>query len=135
MASNHRWLSWLAAVHPSYHTPHRAILAQALWTSALVATGSYRALFTRVVYTEWIFFALMAMGLMAARRRSDYRPGVRASGYPVVPLLFAVVSTAIALDRLLSDPLDGLIGLALVVSGLPFYYWGGRTRMSASSIT
>ncbi|MFB3854627.1 MAG: amino acid permease [Vicinamibacterales bacterium] len=124
MASNYRWLSWLAAVHPRYRTPHRAIVLQAGWTSALVATGSYRALFTRVVYTEWIFFALMAVGLMAARRQPGYAAGMKVPGYPAVPVLFALVAGAIAMDRLLADPMDGLIGLGLVLAGLPLYYLG-----------
>src|SRR6185436_2334655 len=48
---------WLGAVHPRFQTPHRSIVLQAVWSSALVITGTYRQLFTRVVYTEWIFFA------------------------------------------------------------------------------
>ncbi len=135
MASNYRWLSWLAVVHPRYRTPHRAILLQAAWTSVLVATGSYRALFTRVVYTEWIFFALMAVGLMAARRQPGYETGTSVPGRWLVPALFAVVATGIAVDRLLSDPSDGLIGLGLVLVGLPLYCLGrvrpGRTAPSA----
>jgi APA family basic amino acid/polyamine antiporter len=64
---------WVGAVHPRFHTPHRAILLQAVWSCVLVATGTYRALFTRVIYTEWIFFGLMAVGLVLLRRRSDLR--------------------------------------------------------------
>ena len=58
----------LGAVHPAWRTPHVALVAQAVWSSVLVATGSYRALFTRVVYTEWIFFGLMAASLLWLRR-------------------------------------------------------------------
>ncbi len=47
--------------------------SRALWACVLVLTGTYRALFTRVVYTEWIFFGLMAVGLFLFRRR----PGVK----------------------------------------------------------
>ena len=54
---------WIGAVHPRFGTPHHAIMLQAVWASVLVATGTYRALFTRVVYTEWIFFGLMAAGI------------------------------------------------------------------------
>ena len=39
--------------------------------AVLVATGTYRALFTRVIYTEWLFFALMGIGLFRLRRRSS----------------------------------------------------------------
>ena len=122
MAGDCRALGWLGAVHPRFQTPHRAIIAQAVWASVLVATGTYRALFTRVVYTEWIFFAAMAIGLFVARRRSDYQPTYRVPGYPVVPALFAIVAAAIAIHQLVADPIEALIGLLLVGAGLPAYY-------------
>jgi APA family basic amino acid/polyamine antiporter len=125
-AGDHRALSWLGAVHPRFRTPHRAIVVQAVWASALVATGTYRALFTRVVYTEWIFFALMAVGLFVARRRPDYNPRYRVPGYPIVPALFAAVSVGIAVNQLVSDVSEALIGLLLVGIGLPAYYLGRR---------
>ena len=64
----------LGAIHPRFQTPHRAIVLQAIWSSVLVATGTFRQLFTRVIYTEWIFFGLMAVGTLpppaAARLRA-----------------------------------------------------------------
>ena len=63
----------------------------------LVATGTYRALFSRVIYTEWIFFALMTFGLMRLRRRKGYAPTRSAAwGYPVVQALFGVSALAVA---------------------------------------
>jgi APA family basic amino acid/polyamine antiporter len=122
MASDNRWLRWLGAVHPRFRTPYRAIVAQAAWASALVATGTYRTLFTRVVYTEWIFFGLMAMGLVAGRRRPSYGAGYRVPGFPLVPAVFAAASFAIGISQLVQDPVNGLIGLLLVLAGLPAYY-------------
>ena len=127
MAGDSRWLGWLGAVHPRFRTPHRAIALQAVWASVLVATGTYRALFTRVVYTEWIFFAAMAVGLIAAQRRRDYAPAYRLPGYPVVPAAFAAVAATIAVHQLVSDPSEALIGLLLVGAGLPAYYLSRRT--------
>src|SRR3972149_2414456 len=74
MANDGLLFRWIGGVHPAFRTPHRAITLQALWSSVLVATGTYRALFTRVVYTEWIFFALLAAGLFVLRRRAGYAP-------------------------------------------------------------
>jgi APA family basic amino acid/polyamine antiporter len=122
MAGDSRAFTWLGAVHPRFRTPSRAIVVQAIWASALVATGTYRTLFTRVVYTEWIFFALMAVGLFAARRRPAYSATYRVPGYPIVPALFAAVSAAIALNTLVSNVSEALIGLLLVGVGLPVYY-------------
>ena len=56
-------------MHPRYRTPGRAIVLQAVWAAVLVLTGTYRELFTRVIYTEWIFFALLAVGVVLLRRR------------------------------------------------------------------
>jgi APA family basic amino acid/polyamine antiporter len=118
----------LGAVHPRFRTPHRALLLQAVWASALVATGSYRALFTRVVYTEWIFFALLAAALFRLRRRPGYAPAYRAWGYPVAPALFVAASAAIVVSQLVAEPVDGAVGLALVLAGLPVYLLWLRRR-------
>jgi len=113
---------WLGHVDPRFRTPTHAIGAQAVWASVLAATGAYRELFTRVIYTEWLFFALMAAGLFVLRRRRDYSPAYRAWGYPVVPLVFIAASIAIVVTQLLSDPVDAVLGLGMVAIGAPIYY-------------
>jgi APA family basic amino acid/polyamine antiporter len=102
-------------------TPDRAILLQAVWSSILVATGTYRALFTRVIYTEWIFFGLMAIGLLLLRRRANYAPSYHIPGFPFVPLLFAIAAFAIAANQVASEPRASLTGLAMVLAGWPIY--------------
>ncbi len=113
---------WIGAIHPRYGTPHHAIALQAVWASILVATGSYRALFTRVVYTEWIFFGLMAAGVFVLRRRPGYSPAYRAWGYPVLPLVFIVSTAVIVFNQLAADPIESATGLLIVLAGLPIYY-------------
>ena len=113
---------WLGRVHPAYRTPSNAIIAQAVWSSILAASGAYRQLFTRVIYTEWLFFALMAAGLFVLRRRADYQPSYRAPFYPAVPLLFIAASLAIVVNQFASEPWDAAAGLGLVAAGAPIYY-------------
>ncbi len=114
---------WVAAIHPRFHTPHRAILLQGVWAVLLVSTGTYRVLFTRVVYTEWIFFALMAAGLMRLRRRADYTPAYRVWGYPLVPAIFIVCSAYVVLNQIVSAPAESLTGILLVAIGWPVYWF------------
>jgi APA family basic amino acid/polyamine antiporter len=114
---------WLGYVHPAHHTPSHAIVAQALWASVLAATGAYRQVFTRVIYTEWLFFALMAAGLFVLRRRRGYEPEYRTWGYPFVPLAFVVVSLAIVINQFVAQPIEAATGLGLVALGVPVYYW------------
>ena len=118
---------WLADVHPTFRTPHRAIVLQGVWASVLVATGTYRALFTRVVYTEWIFFALVAASLFTLRRRAAYAPAYRMWGFPVLPALFIAAALGIVVNQVIAEPGESATGLLLVLSGLPVYFlWAGR---------
>jgi APA family basic amino acid/polyamine antiporter len=130
MADDGLLFRWIGGVHPVHRTPHRAIALQAIWSSVLVATGTYRVLFTRVVYTEWIFFALLAVALFVLRRRGGYAPSSRAWGYPVLPALFVVSSLAIVINQVVHEPRDSAIGLGLVLIGLPVHYiWSRRIRL------
>jgi basic amino acid/polyamine antiporter, APA family len=119
---------WIGTVHPRFGTPHKAIALQAAWSCVLVATGTYRTLFTRVVYTEWIFFALMTVGLFMLRRRSDVARDYRMPGYPILPALFVVSSLAIVVNQIVSNPLESVFGLSLVLLGLPVYYLQARKK-------
>ena len=95
-----------------------------MWASALTLTDTYRALFTRVIYTEWIFFALMVGGLFILRRRADYSPAYRIWGYPLVPAIFVIASITIVAFQIADDPGNSAIGLGLVVVGWPVYrFW------------
>jgi len=78
-------------------------------------------LFSRVIYTEWIFFALMTVGLMRARRRASYKPAYRAWGYPVVPVIFIAASLGVVFYQVAAAPWRAAGGLFFVVLGLPLY--------------
>jgi APA family basic amino acid/polyamine antiporter len=135
MARDGLLFDWVHHVHPRFRTPGRAIVLQACWASVLAATGTYRQLFTRVIFTEWIFFALMAAGIFLLRRRPDYRPAYRVWGYPWVPIVFVVASLTIVVNRLFSDPVDSAIGLGLVALGVPvFYVTSARSRRSLAPL-
>jgi len=110
MAAEGLAFSWLGVLHPRFQTPHRALALQAAWSCALVATGTYRALFTRVIYTEWIFFALMSVGLMRLRGR-----------IACVPVVFAAAAILVAVIQIQADVQQATVGLLLVLAGLPVY--------------
>jgi len=129
MAKDDLLFRWVGAIHSRYHTPHRAIIIQAAWASILVATGTYKALFTRVVYTEWIFFALMAGGLILLRQKPDVVRGYRIWGYPLIPAIFIILSLAVVANQIVSDPKESVFGLSLVLAGVPVYWiWVKKTK-------
>ena len=120
-------------------TPYLAIVMQGIWSSVLVLTGTYGKIVSRVVYTEWIFFGALALGTIALRRSRGYSAAFRASGFPLVPIAFALVCLAIVANQIAGDPRESLIGLGLVAAGLPVYYlWRrvhARDRLSQSLLS
>jgi APA family basic amino acid/polyamine antiporter len=112
-------LAWraMATAHPRFQTPYVAIVAQAIWASALVATGTYRVLFTRVVYTEFLFFGLMTIGLFRFEKRAT-APG----------LLFLTGCAVVVGNQLAADLKEAAIGLLMVAAGIPVYYFLKRSR-------
>jgi basic amino acid/polyamine antiporter, APA family len=135
MAQDGLLFKWMGALHPRHRTPYVAIAMQAIWSSLLVLTGTYGVIVSRVIYTEWIFFAALALGTMVLRRGRQ-RSAFRAWGFPVVPVLFALVCLAIVLNQIATDPRESATGLALVAAGLPVYFvWrriDARDRLSQS---
>jgi APA family basic amino acid/polyamine antiporter len=128
MAQDGLLFKWVAEAHPRFQTPARAIVLQAVWSSVLAWTGTYRALFTRVIYTEWIFFSLLGVGILLLRRRPGYHPAWPMPLVPVAPLTFAVAAAAIVVNQIAADPVESAIGLGLVVSGLPVYWLWSRKQ-------
>jgi APA family basic amino acid/polyamine antiporter len=122
MARDGLLFGWLGDLHPTFRTPHRAIFLQAAWASVLVATGTYETLFVQVVYTEWIFFALLAAGLLVLRRSGGFAPRFSLGGGPLLPALFVVAALLVAAYQIRSASAQSLIGLGLVALGVPVYY-------------
>ena len=135
MARDGVMLPWIDAVHPRFHTPHRAIVLLGLWASVLMLTGSYSTLFMRAIYTEWFFFALLAIGLFRLRARASYRPAYRMWGYPVAPALFILVSSAIVANQFWVQPAEALVGAVIVAAGWPVALWITRGRNGAQSLS
>ena len=127
MARDGLLFGWFARLHPSRGTPHRALWLQAAWAFVLIMTGSYRVLFTRAIYTEWIFFGLMTVGLFMFRRRQGLTREYSIWGYPVVPAVFGIATVAIVLNQVIADPAESALGLGTVLLGVPVYLlWAKR---------
>jgi len=122
MARDGLLFKWIGAIHSRFKTPARATIVQAIWASMLVFTGTYKELFTRVVYTEWIFFGLLAIGLIIIRRRPGIIPAFKVKGNYLVPLSFSIFSFIIVINQILVEPVASITGLLLVLAGLPVYY-------------
>ena len=111
------------------HVPATALIVQAFWTSLLCLTGTYGQLLDYVIFAALIFYALTTVGLFILRsKRPDAERPYRAIGYPVLPALYIVLATTVAIILLIADKTraQAVSGLVLVALGVPiFYLWRG----------
>lgn len=106
-----------------YDVPERALWFQCIWACVLCASGTYGALLTYATFASLLFYILTIAGIFILRKRDPHaeRP-YRAFGYPIVPLLYIVVTAAICVTLLIYDTLNTGLGLVIVLLGVPFYY-------------
>ena len=112
----------LAEVHPRFRTPAFAIIAGSAWAALLAVSGTFEQLLTYVVFSGWIFYGLGAMSIFVYRRRAPDMPRpFRVPGYPITPILFVLAAAAVVVNTMVSQPGRAVVGLAVVLTGVPAY--------------
>lgn len=105
--------------------PALALVVQAIWTSLLCLTGTYGQLLNYVIFAALVFYALTTWGLFRLRKlRPDAERPYKVVGYPILPALYIVLATSIAVILLIADKTraEALSGLVLVALGVPVYF-------------
>jgi len=128
MARDGLFFRGLAHLSARANVPARAILAQAAWASVLALSGSYDALTDSVVFVSWLFYGLSTASLFVFRRTvPDLPRPYRALGYPLVPVVFVLVTLALLINTFIAAPRQAFQGVAVLIAGLPLYwYWARR---------
>jgi basic amino acid/polyamine antiporter, APA family len=137
MARDGLFLPAASRIHPRFKTPAVSIIAQAIWSSLLVLSGSASTLTTYTGFAVVLFAGVAVAALFVLRRRDPDAPRpFRALGYPFAPAIFTVVMALIVLNALWSDlvvPITrdqpwgpSAAGLIVIALGLPVYFLFAR---------
>jgi APA family basic amino acid/polyamine antiporter len=119
----------IGRVHPRYHTPGVSIIVLNLWAALLVLSGKYDDLFNLVIFASWILYGMTAAAVPVLRwRRPDLVRPYLTVGYPFVPVLFIVGAGILLITTAIERPRESLIGIGLIVLGLPFYFYWKKER-------
>lgn len=124
----------LAAVHPTYHTPHAAIVTYGVVVALVSLTGTFAQLAVVANLATLAVFVLGAVAVLALRRKqvhADVAP-LRVPGGPLVPLLTCGLIGWIAWQTATRRE---VVAFAVVwLLALPVYAWR-RARARQSSGT
>jgi len=118
----------LKQVHPTRRTPVAAIVGFGLVASVFAAIGTYQQILSAVGFVNQLFMALTVAGLIVLRRREPDLPRpFKVPGYPLVPLLYVAILIWYLGNLLVARRGPSLVGVGIVLAGLPFYwYWRRR---------
>lgn len=122
MAQDGLFFSAFARLNARYRTPILAILVQGAWAAGLSLLGTFQQLFTYVIFTAWIFYGAAVAAVVVLRRRQPelVRP-FRVPGFPWLPAIFCAAAVGITLSTVVADPRHALLGIVLILVGLPVY--------------
>ena len=119
----------MARVDPVHRTPGVSIVGLSLWSCLLVLSGKYDDLFNLVIFASWILYGMTAASVLVLRaKRPDLERPYRTVGYPVVPLLFVLGAAILLVSTLFDRRRESLMGVGLMVAGLPFYFHWKKTN-------
>ncbi len=116
---------------PRTNVPVRSAVLIAVLSALLALVGNYDKLTDAAIFTLWLFYGLTAAAVILLRkRRPDAVRPYRVTGYPYVPVLFLVVTALVLVNTLFTSPVQSLLGLAFLASGIPFYWYWSRKAIS-----
>jgi APA family basic amino acid/polyamine antiporter len=122
MARDSLFIKQVAAVHTRFGTPARAIALQALLASVLVAVGTFDAIIAYFFFVTVVFIALTVASIFVLRRRDGKAETYRTPGYPVTPIFFLIVVTALLVLLAMNNPKQAFLGVGVVALGFPVYH-------------
>jgi APA family basic amino acid/polyamine antiporter len=129
MARDGLFFKKIAEAHPKFLTPHLSIIALGVWGLVLtLLLETFQALFTYVIFGEWIFFGLTVGAVIVLRKkRPDLPRPYRTLGYPVTPVIFILAALYISVNSLVTQFKGTVFGLVIILLGVPAYlYWTAR---------
>jgi APA family basic amino acid/polyamine antiporter len=139
MARDGLFLPAASRIHSKYRTPSAAIVAQAIWASILVLSGSAQALTNYTGFAVVLFAGVAVTAVFVLRMREPNAPRpFKALGYPIAPAIFAAASLAIVVNALWNDLFRPVVqgaswgpsaaGVLIIAAGLPVYWMMERKR-------
>ncbi|NEU09273.1 amino acid permease [Flavihumibacter sp. R14] len=107
--------------------PANSLILQCVWACVLVLSGSFDQLTDMVIFAVFVYYGATALGVFILRRKMpDAERPYKVWGYPIVPAVFILFCAALFVNTFLTRPREAAIGLVLMLTGVPMYFWFKR---------
>lgn len=130
MARDGLFFGWIARVTKKTQVPAAAIAMQGVLAAVIALSQRYEQMLNYVVSIDFIFFGLTGASLFIFRRRLQGASAHRTPGHPFTTIFFIAVCWLVVLATFYHSPTNSLLGLALVLLGIPVYWYWSRRRVA-----
>ncbi len=109
--------------------PAGSMWIQGWWACILVLSGTFDQLTDMIIFSIFIYYGLTTVGVFILRKKMPDAPRpYKVWGYPIVPAIVILFCAALFINTIIERPREAGIGMALMLSGVPFYYWFNRKK-------
>lgn len=123
-----------AALLNKYAVPEFALWAQCIMAAVLCLSGKYGDLLDMISFVVVLFYAITIIGIFRLRKtRPDMERPYKAFGYPVLPVIYILLAIVFCVFLIIMKPLYAGIGLAIVLLGIPVYYFAIANQKNNNS--
>ncbi|MEO8041135.1 MAG: amino acid permease [Acidobacteriota bacterium] len=120
MARDGLFLEAVGRLHPRFGTPHLATLIQMALAVVLILSGSFEQILSYFFFVVVLFVAMTVAAVFRVRGRPH--DGYKTWGYPLTPMFFLLVTAVVLMFISVKNPVQSILGVAVVLLGLPVYY-------------
>ena len=110
-----------------YAVPGNSLLMQCVWACILVLSGTFDQLTDMIIFAVFVFYGATALGVFILRKKMPDAPRpYKVWGYPFVPAIVILFSAALFINTIITQPREAGIGMVLMLTGVPMWYWFNR---------
>jgi APA family basic amino acid/polyamine antiporter len=133
MAEDGLFFRRVAEVNAKTRVPVVAIVLQGAAAAIIALSGTFGQILSYVVSVDFIFFGLTGAALFVFRRRDpDQADAFKAPLHPLTTGLFVAACVITVIATVWNNPVNSLIGYAILLAGVPAcLYWQRKNRAAA----
>lgn len=115
--------------------PVFGLVIQGVWSALLATSGTYSDLLDYVVFAALAFYLLTVAAVILLRQKEpDLERPYKVIAYPFLPIFYIAATSLVMLGQICQRPKFAVYGLAIILAGLPVYFfWKSKNRTASAS--
>lgn len=132
MARDGLFFKKLGNVNEKSLVPVVSIIVQGIVSMMLALSGTFDQLTDYVVFSSWIFYAMVTGVVFVLRKRMPDAPRpYKTIGYPILPIVFIILGFLLLINTVMTSPKESSIGLGFILAGIPVYLLFKKSKSKA----